>query len=238
MGLTIQYQLTAPPETDEAGAREYVMRLRYKAHGFHRRGRVERVWPLGEDRQALEWAREWMYRRVPGSPTQSYEAEVWPDGGWLFAVDLGKGCEMLRLGLCRYPETVRLGGREVRTRLGGWRLTGFCKTQYASGHGWENFLRCHKAAIDLLLLARELGLKVRIEDEGDYWPRRSERALRRNLDQLNAAIAGAAGAMRRYDQAVNGVSAIQSPIFAHPDFARLEAVGAPGGPVRKRDQDG
>lgn len=117
--------------------------------------------------------------------------------GWLFVVNVGRDCEPLRFGLCRYPDTVMFRGRELRTKLGdGWRYWGFTKTQYASLHGWEHFLRCHRAVIDLLVALRPLGFRVRISDEGDYWPRRSITALRHNVGHMNALVAGMAGALK------------------------------------------
>jgi hypothetical protein len=62
-------------------------------------------------------------------------------------------------------------GKELRTKGGaGWRLSGFSKTQYASLHGWEHFLRCHRAVVELLASLRPLGVRLRLTDEGEYWP--------------------------------------------------------------------
>jgi hypothetical protein len=117
-----------------------------------------------------------------------------------------------------------MGGRRYRTGLRGWRFHGFSKTQYASLHGWEHFRRCHTAVIDLLAELRQLGVSVKISDEGDYWPRRNEAALRQNLGELNAAVASAAGALKDWGEKQGGPP-VQSPIFAHPQFERLEAEG-------------
>ena len=103
----------------------------------------------------------------------------------------------------------------------GWHLSGFSKTQFASLHGWEHFRRCHVGIVSLLAGLRPLGFRVRISDEGDYWPRLSERALRENLDDLNRLLAAAAGAMK---DASGGQ--VESPIFGHREFERLEAEGA------------
>jgi hypothetical protein len=65
---------------------------------------------------------------------------------------------------------------------------------------------------------------VRISDEGGYWPRRSERTLRRELDMMNGAIAGAAGALKDVADELGGPP-VQSPFFAHPRFEHLEARG-------------
>jgi hypothetical protein len=46
----------------------------------------------------------------------------------------------------------------------------------------------------------------------------------RNLDRMNGLIAATAGALK---DATETPDAIQSPIFAHKNFERLEAQGAP-----------
>ncbi len=228
MGLTIHFTLVAPPETDALQARDIVRRLRRQALGFKQRGRVDKVFPLKDDPKALRWGRDWLFRRDPHHPNREFQAEIFPLAGFVFPVLVGADCEPLWMGLCRYPLTVLLGDQRQRTRLRGWRLTGFCKTQYASLHGWDHFQRCHTAVIDLLAGARRLGLSVEIHDEGDYWPSRDLKALRQNLEELNGAVAAAAGALK--DAA--GDDSIHSPIFAHPQFERLEAAGvARAGPV-------
>ena len=65
--------------------------------------------------------------------------------------------------------------------------------------------------LGLLEAARRLGCQVEIDDEGEYWPGRNEAALRRNVEQMNCAIAGAAGAMKDFDTAKGGAG-VQSPI--------------------------
>ncbi len=131
--------------------------------------------------------------------------------------------EDLLLGLCRYPASVKYRGRDLQTRVGqGWRLAYFCKTQYASLHGWEHFLRCHRTVVELLSFWRTLGIGVRISDDGGYWPRRSEKALRRRLGEMNSVVAAAAGALKDS----GGGAAVESPIFQHRQFESLEAAGA------------
>ena len=66
---------------------------------------------------------------------------------------------------------------------------------------------------------------MKVSDEGEYWPGRNEAKLRRNVEEMNCAIAGAAGAMKDFDKAT-GAAGVQSPIFAHPQFEHLEAKGA------------
>jgi hypothetical protein len=75
----------------------------------------------------------------------------------------------------------------------------------------------------LLAACRTADLRVKISDEGDYWPRRSLTKLRENLNHMNGLVAATAGALKDDCEAAAGV---QSPIFAHKNFERLEAEGA------------
>jgi hypothetical protein len=50
--------------------------------------------------------------------------------------------------------------------------------------------------------------------------------LRRNLNEMNGVVAAAAGALKDCYEAAEGESPVQSPIFAHRQFERLEAEGA------------
>jgi hypothetical protein len=227
MGLTVHYRLHSKQDAEDIGhlqARWRVEEARTLAKRMKRRGLVDAVGPLVNDRAALGLARQWVMYSVPGGENTFSAIEVRPSEGFLFVVRVGKDCEPLTLGLCRYPERVLHRGKSIPTKLGGgWRFAGFSKTQYASLHGREHFLRCHRAAIDLLAALRPLGFRVRINDEGEYWPRRSVTALRRNIGQMNALVAGAAGALK--DMGDGG--GVESAIFAHQDFERLEAEGAP-----------
>jgi hypothetical protein len=100
-----------------------------------------------------------------------------------------------------------------------------CKTQYASEHGWEHFLLCHKRIVSVLDFWRQLGVTVEVSDEGGYWETRCEKKLQsvlKNYDRLVAALAGACK-----DAAENAGSgrSVESPVFARKDFERLEAEG-------------
>lgn len=235
MGLTIHYTLQAPPDTEAAPARAFVMRLRQRALEFKRRQRVEAVHPLGDDADALRWAEEWLFFPVPGHPNLQHQICITPEAGFLFPIEVGEDCEPLWLGLCRYPQSVRVEGKLRRTKLDGWRFARFCKTQYASLHGWPHFHRCHAAVTDLLAGARRLGLDVCINDEGDFWPGRDLEALQRNLNLMNGVVAATAGVLKDVDEAVHGRSAVESPIFRHAQFERLEAEGeAQAGELARR----
>lgn len=228
MGLTVHYRLklqSADVDMEDTQARRLVEAARNLAKKFKRQGRVNAVGPLLHDLAARNLAEDYFRYQHPNYGEQS--AEVRPREAWMFVVDVGDGCEPLRLGLGRYPRTVWHLGGDRRTKMDtGWRYSGFSKTQYASLHGWEHFLRCHSAVIDLLAALRPLGFRVRIRDEGEYWPRRSVTALRREVGHMNAIVAGVAGALK--DVAGGDGAGIQSPIFAHKDFERLEAEGQSG----------
>lgn len=135
------------------------------------------------------------------------------------------------LGLCRYPDEFADPGNDG-SEPNGWRLSTSCKTHYASLQGWEHFRRCHTGVIDLAALGPSQGIDVRIEDEGGYWPQRNETTLRAMLDRLNMLTAGLAGALKdAADDAPN--RAVQSPIFSHPQFERLEADATTGPDAEK-----
>jgi hypothetical protein len=228
MGLTVHFKLAVSAGGTGAEAKQHVVSMHRAALRFQREGLVDRVCPITADAKTLrQFARHWLMLPVPGGENTSTGVEVPAAAGFLFRVDVGEDCEPLWLGLCRYPETVFHHGRERQTRSGrGWRLAGFSKTQYASLHGWEHFQRCHCAAVNLLAACRAPGLRVKISDEGDYWPTRSLTGLRRNLDQMNGLVAASAGALKDAYETAGGESPVQSPIFAHRQFERLEAEGA------------
>ena len=224
MGLTVHYQLSAL-QLHTAAARRVVKEGHALALRRQRAGEVRRVNAVREDVTGHPLALQWVTYAVPGQENTFSGIEVKPLEGFLFEVNVGEDCEWLTLGLCRFPETVTHQGASVPTKMGGgWRFAGFSKTQYASLHGWEHFLRCHRDVVESLAEWRTLGVRVKITDEGDYWPRRSVSALRRNLENMNGLVAAMAGTLKDADG--SGGAGIESPIFAHKDFERLEAQGA------------
>ena len=227
MGLTLHYKLHAPAGLAEAAIPALVARMHAVATAMRRAGRVERVGRIAADPSDLRWLGEWLQVPVRGEENCSRGVEVPVLAGHVFTVILGEGCEPLRLGLCRYPDRVpdHQTGRTRAVRRRGWRLAGFCKTQYASLHGWDNFRHGHTAAVDLLAGLRDLGLQVQLSDEGGYWPGRDETELRRRVDQMNGIVAAFAGALKDATDE-NGGAPLQAPILAHPHFERIEADGA------------
>ena len=225
MGLTVNYVIRLAA-CERAKAVQFVRKLNARA-AWRRPGQAPiKVFPATTDRVELErFATAWLMVPSPTMPDTTEGIAVPPLDGCIFPVSIGEDCEPLWLGLCRYPATVRHGGRDMPTKLGsGWRLSGACKTQYASLHGWDHFRQCHTTVIALLRAASELGARVRIIDEGGWWPHRSDSALRQALERLNQIVAAMAGALKdASDDEKPG--AVVSPIFTHPHFERLEADG-------------
>jgi len=223
VGLTLHYTLVAPVTLAAADVSALVRAMRAVAERFRTAGRVAAVTAISRANEDLDWCTAWLPVRAAGGVRG---LPVPPRAGFLFLVDPGRGAEPLRLGLCAYPENVDdpVTGRPRRVRLRGWSLRAFCKTHYASLHGWDHFQRTHTAAVDLLLALRPLGLRVKLVDEGGYWPGRDVTVLRAHLDRLSGIIAGLAGALKdAADDA--GTGPVSAPIFAHPEFERLEAEG-------------
>jgi hypothetical protein len=87
------------------------------------------------------------------------------------------------------------------------------------------FLRCHKMILSLLKFWRQMGVTVDVSDEGGYWETGSEKKLRDKLQGYNGLVAALAGAFKDAGEASGKGGSIESPIFAHGDFERLEAQG-------------
>lgn len=228
MGLTLHHRCYAPDTLTAQAANAIVQRWYETAERFAAEQRIEQVLPISHEPADLErWATMWKIQPHPADAESSMGIQVRPLAGWVFPVEIGSDCELLWIGLCRYPATVTHSGRKVPTALGnGWRFQRSCKTQYASLHGWEHFRRCHVAALDLLQTGRHLGVRVHIEDEGGYWPGCDEAKLHSELTRMNRVVAAMAGALKDEAESSSQQSgAVDSPIFRHPQFERLEAEG-------------
>jgi hypothetical protein len=161
-----------------------------------------------------------------GRPEDGCFGHVPPARGWLVEVWPGKGCESATLGLCQYPRRIPYRAKSVATGFaGGWRLQGFCKTQYAGEHGWEHFLICHKRIVSLLDFWRELGVTVEVSDEGGYWETRSEDNLRAALQRYDDLVAAVGGMFKDASDNSGGNLSVESPIFDYANFERLEHEG-------------
>lgn len=214
MGLTISYTFSTRRKLTLAQVGQIVTRLQGEARwlGFAEVGERFRVGP-----------------DYPGAihipeGAKKFSDTLPPLRGWLFHATPGAGSESVTTGLCQYRG------------VPGWRLAGFCKTQYAGQHGWEHFLKCHRAVLHLLCLAETCGLRVEVQDEGGLWETGSLEVLRRNLADYDQCVAALGGALK--DAAAETGGKIESPIFNHPQFEHLEARGmaAHGGKVKQAAQ--
>jgi hypothetical protein len=106
---------------------------------------------------------------------------------------------------------------------GTWRS--FCKTQFANEFGLPNFLRAHMTVCAILEKAQDLGFKVKVDDEGEFWTKRDVKALAEEVGQWDQMLAAMFGAMK--DAAPEGV--LESPIQNRPDFEHLEMKGLQAG---------
>lgn len=224
MGLTIHYTLSLP-RGGPVPPHRLVSRLHTKAGKCCRGQNGLRVFePTTHAAELDRWACAFVTVTDPDDPETVHGVSVPPIEGCIFPLSIGQDCEPLWLGLCRYPDNIEHGGRALPTSQGaGWRFSGSCKTQYASVHGWDHFRRCHTTVVNLLRCAADLGIRVRITDEGSWWPHRSDSALRHALERNNQLVAALGGALK--DQSPADEPRVASPIFAHPDFERLEAQG-------------
>jgi hypothetical protein len=200
MGLTISYTLSTKCKLSDAVVKELAKRT---AEFARKIGCAEVIGPEsgGPD--------ECKVRKLPNGDTTGDFIEA--ESGWSVSVMPGEGCEVAAFGLCRYPG------------IEHWKLTSWCKTQYAGQHGIEHFLACHRRIISLLDLWRDFGVDVKVTDEGEFWETRSLERLRQRLathDRLVAAVAG----MLMNDLG-KGESGMQAEIFHDVRFERLEAEG-------------
>lgn len=222
MGLSIHYTLKprhpigASEATSLVSAAHAATAQLVRDHAF---ARVSDLQPAEPDNP---WLQGTIFRKVDTYTSRGFS--VPPKRGSYFHLTLAPDCEPAFFGRCEYPAILLLeGGRRLRTGLGGWRFRASCKTQYASLHGWEPFLASHRLVIDAALVWENLGFDVQLLDEGDYWPGDNTETLAIKLNQINGIVAAMGGALK--DATNENGPPVQSPIFAHPQFERLEAEG-------------
>jgi len=226
----IEFRLSAPATLSADQARQLVTKAQNLAATMHAQGRFEVVSPLWPLPHARRGGIHLLWFRAPGQPNDEDRAPVWPEESFLFRARVGKNCGVLSIGLCRYPSEVRYKGRTRSTRLTpDWQFRSLIATHYASLHGWDYFLRCHTAVIDLLDALRGLGFHVRIKDECKYWPGRSVATLRSTIDRFNSVLAASAGLfLDSHEPNSPGThqnSRGRPAILRHPQFEHLEARG-------------
>ena len=101
----------------------------------------------------------------------------------------------------------------------------FCKTQFANEFGLPNFLRAHMTVCAILEKAQDLGFKVTVNDEREFWTKRDVKALAEVVGQWDQMIAAMFGTMK--DAAPEGV--LESPMQNRADFEHLEMKGLQAG---------
>ena len=230
MGLTIHYKLHAETRSPKE-ARQLVEQLRQRALDlplkevgevveltgdacdFHQRDHDD---PL---RWLLVQAGQWVIQ-------EDRHYMVMPKHIIAFSTYPGDGCEQANFGLAIYPavleiEAPRTGrNRRLRTGIKDWSWSSFCKTQYASQHGVENFLRCHLSVIRMLDHAKELGILASVSDEGGFWEKREPEGdcgRSRGMERDGCGVRGSVqGYVRRRDHR------------PHHEIPRLRASGGEG----------
>lgn len=230
MGLTIHYQLHSTTRS-RSKAKRLVEQLRQKALDlpFKEVGEVVEVSGGDADSDLLnpDDPNRWLLIQAGQNLFRDDKHfRIAPFSVIAFSTSPGDGAEDANFGLATYPKTIEIEGKRCRTNLGNWSWLSFCKTQYASNPdcgGVENFLRCHRAVVDLLDAADELGILKEVHDEGNFWDNRDADALAAVISQWNSMIAGLAGRFK--DSLGDGVV---SEITKFPNFERLEAEGRKG----------
>ena len=91
--------------------------------------------------------------------------------------------------------------------------------------GTPNFLRAHLSVCAILEKAQDLGFKVKVHDEGDFWTKRDVKALVEEVGQWDQMIAGLFGVLK--DATPTGL-VVDSAMAGRPDFEKLEAKAQSG----------
>lgn len=166
------------------------------------------------------FTQEELYARTIGLPEDEwYQRVTLPPGvttvAYGFGIAVGRGSEPAALGVAR----LSLPSGE----LSPWWWHRCCKTQYASLHGDDHLLHCHRTLVAALDAAQVLGFGIAVRDETGYWESRDPHQLVRAVADMNGLIARFAG---KFTDAVRDAGAdsraVQGEIFKHPDFERLE----------------
>jgi len=236
MGLTIHYTLDAGtrplPEI-----RQLVGALRAQAATLPFASVREIVELAGKECRFVRGKQDphaWLKIQTQRYPELKVEggavgATVHPTHIIAFSIQPSDGCEQANFGYCRYPSTVDIRGRRIRTGQKGWSWSSFCKTQYSSNPtlgGMENFLKAHLGIVRLLDYAKELKILGEVKDEGGYWEGRSVTALVQEVGEWNKMIAAGYGVMRDAVEATGGdIRQLHSEIAKFSDFEHLEAKG-------------
>jgi len=242
MGLTISYDLSLPAGTPEVEVYRLLAKLRDEAAAlpFQATSDLVRLTEQDLDRPSpmqglafvrLEdvvdivgrFVRDKLYRESRGlddeqAPDEDHFYVEAPSGLPIvvigFAVAPGAGSEPAPFALAKLDE---------QDTSSPWSWQAFCKTQYASAHGDDHFLKCHTSVVALLDSAQRIGFECKVYDETDFYESRDEAQLLASVDRMNRLIAQFAGRLSdAYVEAGGDSRQVQGEIFHHPDFERLE----------------
>ena len=242
MGLTISYDLSLPAETPESEVYRLLEKLRDEAITLPFRATSELVRLTEQDidrpspMHGLAFARmedvvdvggrfvrDNLYRESRGLDVDHApdEEDVYveaPEGLPViiigFAVAPGAGSE---------PASFALAKLDEQDASSPWSWQAFCKTQYASAHGEDHFVKCHTSVVILLDAAKRIGIAVNVYDEAGFYESRDESQLLASVHTMNRLIAQFAGQFSdAYAEAGGDSRQVQGEIFQHPDFERLE----------------
>lgn len=230
MGLTIHYKLHS--DTRRATeARRLVEELRKRAFDlpFAEVGEIVELTGDACDHEKLDRddPNRWMLIQAGQYvEREGIHYHIEPKHVIAFSTDPGDDCEQANFGLCLYPAVLSIQDpktghpRRLRTGLKGWGWSSFCKTQYASQHGAEHFVRCHLSVIRLLDHAAAVGILASVSDEGGFWEKRDVKVLVQEVGDWNENMAAFVGKLK---DTFGGD--FQAPITQYPNFEHLEAKG-------------
>jgi hypothetical protein len=232
MGLSIAYQLNLPAATPRAVVEERLVQLQECARrlpfalvtDFMETRAGDTLGPAPQPLELEFWFRSWAALTFDPDPGDGGGDELPDSIGFL--VMPGNECEPLAIGMAWAPAR-----DDDWTALPDqpycWSWQSVCKTQYASMVSPDHFVQCHTSVVALLDAAAGLGFQVRVADEGGYWESRDPDRLLAEVETMNRLIAAFAGGLH---DAIGAEHPIDAPIFAHPDFERLETKGMPPPP--------
>jgi hypothetical protein len=242
MGLTISFDLWLPAGTPESEVYRLLAKLRDEAVVLPFQATsdlvrlteqdVERPSPMrGLAFERLEdvvdvaarFVRDELYRKSRG-----LDVEHTPDGEY-FVVEAPEGLRVVVIGFAvapgagSEPASFALATLGEQDASSPWSWQCYCKTQYASAHGDDHFLKCHTSVVKLLDAAKRIGIGVDVHDEAGFFESRDEAKLLASVDHMNRLIARFAGQVSdAFEEAGGDSRQVQGEIFRHPDFERLE----------------
>lgn len=107
---------------------------------------------------------------------------------------------------------------QIPASFGSWHS--FCKTQYANDPrvgGFNNFQVAHLGVIAMLDKLIELGFKVKVSDEGNFWGNRDIGKLAEEIASWDSFIAGMGGIFKDI-----APGQVETAMDGRPDFEKLE----------------